>query len=44
MQHWVIFNLWVKKHHRISSEDLQKVFSSQACNERGKEGERLKKK
>lgn len=30
MQHWVIFYLRAKKHHKISTKDLQKVFSSQA--------------
>lgn len=30
MQRWVIFYLRLKKHHKISTEDLQKVSSSRA--------------
>lgn len=28
MQHWLIFYLRAKKHHKISTKDLQKLFLS----------------
>lgn len=30
MQHWIIFYLLLKSYHKISSKDLQNVFSSRA--------------
>lgn len=32
MQHWLIFYLRAKKHHKISTKDLQKLLNSWAFN------------
>lgn len=42
MQHWVIFSLRVKKHHMISTKDLQKVFKCPKASG-GQRGQYMKK-